>query len=161
MKELIQQIIIDEEKTGLYISNFGCLYRQKKNGDMIELKVPHRRYREMQVLFNGKRKNILIHRLVAEYFVPGKTEERNVVHHVDNNPLNNHYKNLMWVTQSFNVHQQEIGFDRNKKSVTLYKGDVIVSKFESITKAAKFVSELGFSKSSLIKYKKVGDYKVV
>lgn len=124
MKELIQQIIIDKQKTNLYISNLGNIYRQKNNGDMFELTVPHRMYYNLPTYVNGKRIHLSIHRLVAEYFVPGRTEERNVVHHVDGNPLNNFYKNLQWVTQDYNVKVQNVGFDRNKKKTNLYKNGI-------------------------------------
>ena len=45
---------------------------------------------------NNKR-TIAIHRLVAEHFVPnlGNKEQ---VHHIDDDPLNNHFTNLLWVT---------------------------------------------------------------
>lgn len=45
---------------------------------------------------NNKR-TISIHRLVAEHFVPniGNKEQ---VHHIDDDPLNNHFTNLLWVT---------------------------------------------------------------
>lgn len=43
------------------------------------------------------KKTIAIHRLVAEHFVPniGNKEQ---VHHIDDDPLNNHFTNLLWVT---------------------------------------------------------------
>ena len=43
------------------------------------------------------KKTVAIHRLVAEHFVPnlGNKEQ---VHHVDDDPLNNHFSNLLWVT---------------------------------------------------------------
>lgn len=43
-----------------------------------------------------------MHRLVAEYFCH-KPDGCNIIHHLDNNGLNNHYTNLIWTTQSYNV----------------------------------------------------------
>lgn len=55
----------------------------------------------------GKRVNLRQHRLVAEAWVPFpkrlENEPRVEVHHIDFNPSNNHYKNLMWVTPKENV----------------------------------------------------------
>lgn len=44
-----------------------------------------------------------VHRLVADTFVPGRTDERNQVNHIDGNPENNRADNLEWVTQSENM----------------------------------------------------------
>lgn len=43
-----------------------------------------------------------IHRMVAEAFVSGRTEERNEVNHIDGNTENNAAYNLEWVTRSEN-----------------------------------------------------------
>lgn len=45
-----------------------------------------------------------IHRIVAEAFVPNPDPaNRTQVNHKDNNPKNNHYTNLEWVTQQQNL----------------------------------------------------------
>ncbi len=50
---------------------------------------------------HGCRKNLLIHRLVAEAFIPNP-EHKPEVNHIDGNPHNNHVDNLEWVTSSEN-----------------------------------------------------------
>jgi hypothetical protein len=47
--------------------------------------------------------SVLIHKLVAEYFLPTVKKDKPYINHIDQNPLNNFYKNLEWCTQSENV----------------------------------------------------------
>lgn len=47
----------------------------------------------------SKYEHVYIHELVAYYFCKGYTIKDHV-HHIDLNPLNNHYKNLLWVTKA-------------------------------------------------------------
>lgn len=50
-----------------------------------------------------------IHRLVATYFIPNPNNYPKVLH-IDNNPANPHFKNLMWGTQKMNIqHAVESG----------------------------------------------------
>jgi len=43
-----------------------------------------------------------VHRLVADAFVCGKSDDKNEVDHIDRNKLNNHYTNLRWVSHGEN-----------------------------------------------------------
>ncbi len=49
---------------------------------------------------SGNRKNKYVHRLVAELFVDGKSEECYTVDHIDRDPTNNNYQNLRWASRS-------------------------------------------------------------
>lgn len=51
---------------------------------------------------DGERKFIRLHRLVAEAYVDGRTEEFDIVDHIDRDKFNNHCTNLRWVDHSGN-----------------------------------------------------------
>ena len=51
---------------------------------------------------NGKRKDMKVHRLVAMAFIPNP-ENKPMVNHKDENPLNNCVDNLEWCTASYNA----------------------------------------------------------
>jgi len=66
-------------------------------------------YLEVSVLKHGKRVKERVHRLVALAFAPGYAEGL-TVNHIDGDRLNNHPKNLEWVSLARNTqHQWEIG----------------------------------------------------
>lgn len=57
-------------------------------------------------------------RLVAEYFVGKMPFEGAVVDHLDNDPTNNYYENLEWVSQSENIKRS---YSRDNRKI--YKGE--------------------------------------
>ncbi len=91
------------------ISNFGNIKRSKSNGDdkFIKPSILNKNrthpYYYIQIKNEGKRKNYLIHRLVAMAFCENHSEINNVCDHIDRNTFNNHYTNLRWGTQKDNV----------------------------------------------------------
>lgn len=91
-------------------------------------------YEEVILKKNGDRKPKLIHRLVAEAFVPNPQGKREV-NHKDGNKHNNDYRNLEWVTPSENIrHSYDVLSHKltTKRVVCVETGEV----FESITAAA-------------------------
>ncbi len=80
-------------------------YEVTKNGEIINIHNGHKRILQpntkgyLRVMINGK--NLFVHRLVAEKYVPNP-ENKPQVNHIDGNKLNNHYTNLEWVTNQEN-----------------------------------------------------------
>ncbi len=91
------------------ISNFGNIKRILCSGKDRILKPSvlnkgkTHQYYYFQVTKEGKRKNHLIHRLVALAFCEGHSEDNNVCDHIDRNTFNNHFSNLRWGTQKDNM----------------------------------------------------------
>ncbi len=76
-----------------------------------------------------------VHRLVAIIFVYGRTKERNVVNHLDENQYNNYYKNLEWTTPKENTE-----YSLGRKVVMIDKmNNNIIKTFISMADAAKFL----------------------
>ena len=82
-------------------SNTGKVRSLKNN---LILKQQCDRYGYFRVILykNSKISNKLVHRLVAEAFVPNP-EKFNIVNHKDENPKNNNFSNLEWCTQKYNA----------------------------------------------------------
>ena len=89
---------------GLYqVSNLGEI-RSKHTGKWMKLKCSsvNGRYRKVILCDNEKREAKLVHRLVAEAFIPN-TNNLPYVNHKDENPSNNMVVNLEWCTQKYNM----------------------------------------------------------
>lgn len=90
----------------------------------------------------GERKSILLHRLVALYFVDNK-DRLNEIDHIDGNSLNNHADNLRWVTHKDNCNNP-ITKSRYKGRISAKQKPVkcfsldgeFIEEFDNITIAA-------------------------
>lgn len=64
----------------------------------------------------GKHYHPLVHRLVAEAFIPNPNNY-DIVHHIDHNPKNNKVENLMWISKE---KHDEIHINERKKEIHQY-----------------------------------------
>lgn len=112
----------------------------------------------------GNHKRIGIHQEVAKHFVPKReTDEVLEVHHKDNNPQNNHYSNLEWVTHKENLEHsyKTMSPVRNFRRCRLFTNDEFIDDFQSIKAACRFAHEnFGVSMSSLEKYRRSGNCRI-
>ena len=76
------------------MSGFRIIHQQKDSNG----------YMKVDIYSAGGRRSQSVHRLVAETFIDGKTDERNQVNHKNLDKTDNRVKNLEWVTPRENVH---------------------------------------------------------
>lgn len=75
------------------VNNHGTLVFKK--GGIINLRMSHNGYLRARIYDNGKLHEELVHRLVAETFLPNKRRLPKVIHK-DGDKTNNHLENLAW-----------------------------------------------------------------
>ena len=147
---------------GLYqVSNYGRVrsldrYVANKNG--IALKkgkiitsadVSKKKYQKVNLWKDNSGKCYLVHRLVAEAFLPNP-EHFQEVNHKDENPLNNSADNLEWCDRTYNAHYgtrgeraaaKVRGVPIGEQPILQYTIDgVLIARHESAMKAAMAVS---------------------
>lgn len=88
---------------GYKISKNGELFSLKKGDTPVKIKGSKWQGYTNVKLSNGERiRNVSIHRLVAEAFLP-KSRGKNVVNHLDGNKSNNNVDNLEWTDHKGNM----------------------------------------------------------
>lgn len=89
---------------GIYeISNLGRVRNIKRKNKIVKSYTTKLGYQRVQLSKNGKFKNLLIHRLVADAFLP-KPDNKDVINHKDFDRSNNNVENLEWLTYKENSH---------------------------------------------------------
>ena len=116
---------------GLYqISDSGVVISSKTGKELKPWK-NNKGYQCIDLTKDGERKHVLLHRLVAENFVPNPNNHP-IVLHLDNNKLNVSPENLQWGTYSENNTQairdglNTIPRPDNKKDFIITDGKSIV-----------------------------------
>ena len=74
-----------------------------------------RGYRRVVLMKDGKQVNALVHRLIAQTFIPNP-ENKPYINHIDGDKTNNSVSNLEWCTQKKNVHHaMKTGLKNDRK----------------------------------------------
>ena len=135
---------------GIFVCPDGRIFSNKR-GNLRQLKPQktgsnkkyNNGYLSIYVQSRPNRKSVKIHRLVAETYIPNPNNLP-VVHHIDENKLNNDVSNLEWVTQQQNCEHTRC---KNKYSLIDTKTNLVYE----ITNISKFAKENNLDISSLTK----------
>lgn len=154
MKEIWKDVAGYEE---MYeVSNFGKVrtHKNKKTWSTqyqswrtwkqreLKNKTPNGRNVRVTLWKNGKSNDYLVHRLVAQAFIPmiyGKQD----INHIDGNPKNNRVDNLEWCNHlENNNHAFDNDLIKTRKRITLIKTENKKEfYFESMAKASVFLGK--------------------
>ena len=121
------------------VSNLGKV-RNIKSGIMLKPWFTKDGYLRHCLYKHNKRKNLLLHRIIATAFIDNP-EEKPQINHIDENKLNNDLSNLEWCTERENaIHgtrTKRIAEKRSQKVIQLDLNDNILNEFESMRQAER------------------------
>ena len=124
MEEIWKDVV---GSNGLYmVSNYGNVKSlHYRGGNYEKILIPKKNNSGrlwVEITINGRRKAMLIHRLVAYVFLDNPNGY-NEINHIDENPLNNYVDNLEWCDRKYNVQcfcNNHPDHFRNKKQTEKY-----------------------------------------
>lgn len=101
--------------TDYYVSQGGKVFRYSKNKPLKE-DISKTGYMRVTLSQNGVTERFLVHRMVAECYLPNINNLPHI-NHIDNNPENNNVNNLEWCNHSQNMkHSHSQGRCSNLKA---------------------------------------------
>lgn len=105
---MVEEWKVIEGFTRYKVSNAGKVWDTKHDREVAQVLTGVPQYRYVNVVRDdGERKLKRVHRFVAEAFVEGRSEQFDVVDHIDRDKFNNHYTNLRWTDNSGNQRNTE------------------------------------------------------
>ena len=137
LKNEIFKVIKENENYA--ISNYGRIKSLKRNKILTNKTTGN--YNHIILFKDNKKKNYLIHRLVAEAFIPN-IENLPQINHKDENKRNNCVDNLEWCSSSYNINygnRKRKVINAVKKSINQYSIDgEFIKKWEVMNDAIRF-----------------------
>ena len=115
---MVEKWVNIENHPSYFISNFGRVFSKKSNKVMKNRVVSKNGYQQI-TLDNSQ---LLVHRLVAQAFIPNPNNLP-CVNHKDENPGNNDFRNLEWCTYKYNSNYGTNQSRHSKKMLDRYNND--------------------------------------
>ena len=124
------------------------LVRNAKSGEILKATLNTWGYPSVTLCCDGKRKNVTVHRLVAEAFIPN-IHNLPEVNHLDENKTNNAVNNLEWTTKKTNMNYgtrtQRASEKKFKRVVQCSMTGEVIKVWQSVKEA----EEYGFHHSAI------------
>jgi len=128
-----------------YVKNHSKM--QKLNEKIKKNSIKKNGYASTILWKENKYCNVLIHRLVAEMFIPNPNNLPQV-NHKDGNKQNNNVENLEWCSSEYNInHAFDNSLINTRKKILQIKNNKIIKIWGSILQIEK---ELGISNSNIV-----------
>lgn len=115
---MVEKWVNIENHPSYFISNFGRVFSKKSNKVMKNRVVSKNGYQQI-TLDNSQ---LLVHRLVAQAFIPNPNNLP-CVNHKDENPGNNDVRNLEWCTYKYNSNYGTNPSRHSKQMLDRYNND--------------------------------------
>lgn len=118
-----------------------------KTGRTVRGRINNNGYRIVELFYEtGKSKQLLLHRIVAEAFIPNP-EGLPIINHKDENPLNNNAANLEWCTYKYNSNYGTAK-ERARKALETYRSsnklkEIARRNGKAVSKAVKQYTKSG------------------
>lgn len=131
---------------GLYeVSNLGRVktlnYHREGREGILKQTDNRRGYLIVHLFIDGVSKTYLVHRLVAQAFLPSPQLDQTEVNHKNENKKDNRVENLEWCTPSYNInygtHNQRAAEARGKQVLQFDKEGNFITMYPSIIDAKK------------------------
>lgn len=114
------------------VSSFGRI--KSKRGILKPIK-KNNGYLQINLCKNGRYKTYILHRLIAETFIPNPNNLPEI-NHKDENKENNNINNLEWCTKSYNMNYNNLSKRKCKKIYKFSLDNKFLCSYSSITEAA-------------------------
>ena len=134
------------------VSNTGRVVNNNFNRKGIRKEMTYKKsrgYPAVSLFRNGKGKDITVHRLVAQAFIPNPDNLREV-NHIDGNKVNNNVDNLEWCTREENMEHAKrngLSYQRNRSIVAIFPDGTKI-EYKSTVEASE---KLGISKPTILR----------
>ena len=156
MQEIWKDVIGYEEQ--YQVSNLGnirsknrtivdCLGRRRTlKSHKIRIQTSKIGYKQVLLHKDGEARTCLVHRLVAEAFIPKMETNKNEINHKDEDKANNAVDNLEWCDHKYNIN---FGTRTEKTSKKVYQYTKNKKKVNEYQSAWEVHRQLGYDQSSI------------